>query len=87
MDLKEKEAKFLLKALKKMFSVVGAKYTKEFCKKDGWYLKYSWNNDEERKYSDWFIKECSKTFKCSKKTALHEWSWFNLTHGWTHDVS
>jgi len=81
----DKTDKFIEKALKKMFKVVGAPYSQEFCEEDAWYLKYSWTSDERDKFKEWFIKEFIKTFKLGKLYAEKEWGMFYLNWGWKEE--
>ncbi len=80
---KNKEQKFIEKMLKKMFSMVGTKYSEEFCQKKDWYLKYSFNKEQEYKFRDFFIKSAQKDFRWNKRTAANEYSHFSLMWGWT----
>lgn len=79
--LKRKD-KFIEKVLKKMFQLVGAKYSKKFCKQPEWYLIYSWDEKTEKKWKEFFIKSAQNDLKLSKKAAEKEFLWFNLCYGW-----
>jgi len=74
--------KFLIKVLKKQFSLVKLKYSAEFVKKKEWYLKKSWNEETEKKFKDYFIAAARKDLKWSKRLANKEYLWFNLNYGW-----
>ncbi|MDO8610971.1 MAG: hypothetical protein Q7R95_10605 [bacterium] len=79
---KTKEFKFIEKVLKKMFQIVGAKHSLEFCKEPEWYVKYTWDQKQEKKFKDYFIKLARKDFKMTKNQALKEYQWFVFDYGW-----
>lgn len=75
--------KFLQKSLDKMFQCVGfASFDKEFVKQDNWYSLREWDTQQAEGFKQWFLKECRKDLKCTKRTAEKEYSWFNLKWGW-----
>ena len=78
----EKINAFIEKALVEMFERVNAEYTKEFVARLDWYQKYSWTQEEEDAYRDWFLKEIKKDLKLTKKEGLKEFQWFCLDYGW-----
>lgn len=63
--------------------MVGVKYSQEFIKKENWYLQHSWNEQQEKEFRAWFIKNIKKDLKISNRKAELEYTWFNLTYGWT----
>jgi len=77
-----KNRQFLDKLLRKMFKMVGQKYTKSFVKQEKWYQQYTWNREQEDEFRQYFIKQYTKFFKISKKMAARDFEWFNLCHGW-----
>ena len=79
---KNSDLQFLEKLLTEMFKIRGLKFTKDFCKQEMWYKKYTWNKQEEDKFKEYFIKEHIKYFKSSKKQAEIDFEWFNLLYGW-----
>ena len=48
---------------------------------DYWYSSLKWDEEKEQKYKRWFIDRMVNVHKMTKKTALKEWSWFNLMYG------
>lgn len=76
--------KFINKAIRKMFQVVGAthEYSAEFCKTDNWYMSHTWNTKQINTYKRWFVAQARKDLKWTKKTAESEWGWFFLQWGW-----
>jgi len=47
------ENKYLEEVLKEMCSRVGADFDKINFKEDGWFMKYSWTEDEEADFKKW----------------------------------
>ena len=84
-----KTDKFIEKALKKMFKVVGAEkeFSLDYCKKPEWYMNYTWTNDQVKEYKAWFIKNAMKDLQLTKKGAEREWGYFFLQWGWRQDFS
>lgn len=81
--LEEKQSLFLNKIFTKMFEMVGLKYTKKYCQKDGWYLTKSFDKSQEEEFCKFFIENAVKDFKYSRKGAEKEYQWFTLMYGWT----
>jgi hypothetical protein len=78
----DKHEKFIKKVLIKMFSMVGAKYSKEFYNQHEWYLKYSFDDEQLEKFKIFFIESAKKDLKLSNRRAESEFNWFNLCFGW-----
>ena len=55
--MSNKDQEFLDKILRKMFKIVGAKYTRKFTEQPEWYKKHTWDERQEDKFKRYFIKE------------------------------
>jgi len=53
---------------------------------DEWYRKRTWTDAQEQEFKKWAVDKMRKAFKCTKKTAEAEYSWFNLMWGWRVDT-
>lgn len=73
---------FTKRAFEEMFRVVGLKFTPEKIKKPHWYLKKTWDIDQQHEFRDWYIIEASKEYRVSKSIADNMWRHFNLNWGW-----
>lgn len=83
MNKPNKTDKFLDLALDQMFKVVGFEgFDKSFTEQKDWFLKKSWTPEQEQGFKTWFIETSRKNLRWSKKTAEHEFSWFNFMWGW-----
>jgi len=80
--IENKIDKFLKKALNKMFSMVGEKYTTEFTKQKEWYSKREWSRSQEQKFRRWFHDTAKKDLKWNNKLIEKEYGWYNLMWGW-----
>lgn len=81
--LKENEvSKFLERALRKMFAMVGRIYKAEICKQSDWYMEETWTKDRQKEFATWMETEYIKTFKSSIKEAKWETAMFILCYGW-----
>lgn len=78
----DKYEKIKIAALKKMFSMVEQKYSADFCKKNGWFLKRSWTEQKQKKFKVWLVKEL-RTLSMTKRMAEVEAEWFICNYGWT----
>lgn len=87
MKTKTKEERFVEKALKKMFEVVGERFSWEFCLRDEWYLTCEWTKNKEEQFRKWFMAEIKKDLDVSKRKAENEYAYFNLTWGWKNKSS
>jgi hypothetical protein len=75
--------KFLTKALDKMFTYVGfEKFDQTFTSQDDWFEKKTWSQSQSEEFKCWFINECKKDLKFTKKMAEKEHAWFDLKWGW-----
>ena len=83
---KEKTQKFITKALNKMFRMVGFKdgFDEKFVNlnPDNWYQLKQWTKENEYEFEQFFIENIRKDLKMSKKSAKHEFLWFNLNYCW-----
>jgi hypothetical protein len=76
--------KFLEKAIDEMFKAVGFEgFDKDFTNQKEWYLKKSWSEDQRTKFKSWFIKKATSDLNWSVSTAEKEFSYFDLSYGWT----
>lgn len=55
--------KHIERVLKEMFKRVGQTYSKKKVSKEGWYMKHSWTEKEQDKFSDWLVEYL---YKCSE---------------------
>ena len=46
-----------------------------------WFEYYTWTKDEQEEFRVWFVGECRKRFRMTKKVAESEADWFLLGHG------
>ena len=46
-----------------------------------WFDYYTWTIEEKNEFEKWFIDECRKRFRMTKKTAEQEIYWWLLEHG------
>ena len=83
-DPKNKVDKFILEAVKKMFSTIGEKYTAEFVLDKTWFQKKQWDVQQEKKFKKWFISTARKRLGWNKALSEKEYSWFNLMWGWSY---
>lgn len=68
--------------LDKMFEMVGADRDKIDTKKNNWFHKHSWTEEQEKEFIDWTADYLNKKAKQSKKSALKQAQWINLNYGW-----
>lgn len=46
-----------------------------------WFDYYTWTTDEKNEFEKWFIDECRKRFRMTKKTAEQKTYWWLLEYG------
>lgn len=68
--------------LPEMFRRVGQEFTKDFCRREDWFLEHTWTTAEQEEFRKWLVKLLVKKGKMSPYGAQHEASWFLLAHGW-----
>lgn len=52
---------YLKELLIEMFRIVGASFTEEFIQAPGWYVKYSWSQEEEFSFKEWATRHLYKS--------------------------
>jgi hypothetical protein len=82
MSTKTKTDVFLVKALTKMFEMVGERYSPEFTKKQGWYVSRSWNQAQEDEFTKWLCEEIKVNLKVTDIAAQKEACFFVSNYGW-----
>jgi hypothetical protein len=61
----------LEKIMTKMCEVVGAKWEETNPKEEGWFLKYSWTEEEESMFKEWFVDYLYKSNAARKEILNH----------------
>ena len=80
--MEQKQRRFLEKALRRMFRVVGCRYTREAVGKPEWFYSHSWTIEQERKFAAWYTAEGIKDLGWNRRYAAKQARWFILFHGW-----
>lgn len=78
----DKYEKFLQVILEQQFSLVGQKYSSNFTKKKNWYTRFSWNEEQENEFREFFIVTAKRMLGLTKRAAEREFAWWNLDFGW-----
>ena len=88
-----KKDKYVVKILKKMCKVVGAKYSELDFTAPDWFMKYSWTEKQEDKFREWLIKTLKTDGKMRRHFRVHTTAtkhlkkyaaWWCFDHGWTY---
>jgi hypothetical protein len=81
----EKIERFVTKALRFMFDLVGEEYSVNYCMQDGWQRKHTVDIAREQAFYDWLVVEIKKEFKWSQKKTYAEAEAFILNYGWMRE--
>lgn len=87
MENKDKYKNFYIQAVNKMLEISNHPLTYEDLLKEQeqgeppFYTKYTQTSEQHEEFKDWYIKECSKQLKMSKKRAEGSFAWFDLDVG------
>ena len=68
--------------LKEMFKRVGVEYNKNIVKEDGWYLRYTWSEEDQEDFKDFMVNHLCKSLNYNKVFAEKEADMFLLNYGW-----
>jgi hypothetical protein len=71
--------------LKKMFNVVGEKFTRTYCRQPQWFLKHSWTPEQEGEYINWLEDYLVKKLKIPKYMAHDSALWHIVEYGWRQE--
>lgn len=71
---------FVMDAINKQFEITGRdKSTLETDRE--WYSNNTMSDQQWMQWKDWFISEVRKRFKLTKKAAVREFAFFDLSYG------
>ena len=76
-----------------MFKIVKQDFTWEYTKREDWYLKNTWSDEQQIEFKNWLVdylynnlearKEIMNVPIRNKKTIISVVDWFLLDYGWT----
>jgi hypothetical protein len=65
------------------FEAIGLTYSPGYCKQESWYMRHSWNKQQEKGFRDKFIDYLVKHKLATKRSAALEYSYWTLMYGWS----
>ena len=82
MRREEKIKQFNISAINMQFEIAEHNKTYEDALlEEKFFDKYTITEEQEKQFKDWYIKTVRKLFRCTKKLAEHEYSWWHLNYG------
>jgi len=80
--LSKKEKKFFDTALRKMFRLVGRKYSPQATSKPEWYYESTWTSKQQSEFRKWLSTLIRRELKYAAHKADWEAAWFVFNFGW-----
>jgi hypothetical protein len=76
-----KKKDFALEAIHKQFEITGIDPSVLESDPESWFNNNTMTQTQHESWKDWFIVECRKRFRTTKKMAEKEFAWFDLAYG------
>ena len=74
--------KWLDEILTKQFEMVGLEYKPTLVTHDGWFLEYTWTDEQQNAFKSWLVAYFRKKTRFSKEYCERQAAWFILHCGW-----